>query len=371
MDPIGVYLHIPFCRAKCPYCDFYSLPGADDVMDRYTDALCARIRAAAALYPRRAATLYFGGGTPSLLGAARLCKIIACVREVFPLDGAEITLEANPGAVTAGELRALARAGVNRVSLGLQSAAAEELAFLGRQHTLRDVENAVSWCRAAGIENISLDLMLGLPRQTKASLLRSIEYCAGLGVPHLSAYLLKIEPGTPFALRHLEALCPDEDGQAELYLFAVEELEKRGWRQYEISNFSRPGLESRHNLIYWDCREYLGLGPGAHSFIEGNRWFYPRDLSGFLALSGPEMAWEPEGPGGEFEEYAMLRLRLTEGLVLPDAAARFPGGAAQKVFDRSEPYQKAGYLRREGDRLFFSPRGFLVSNSILARILEG
>ena len=370
MEPVGLYLHIPFCRGKCPYCDFYSLPAEEERMERYTRALCARMEAAAARFPRRAATLYFGGGTPSLLGAERLCRLISCAGQLFSLRGGEITLEANPGAVTAQELRELSAAGVNRVSLGLQSAAEEETAFLGRRHTLQDVENAVAWCRAAGVENISLDLMLGLPGQTRETLGRSIGFCAALEVPHLSAYLLKIEPGTPFAKNHAERLCPDEDEQAELYLFAVEELERRGWKQYEISNFARPGFEGRHNLTYWDCREYLGLGPAAHSFLEGKRYFYPRDLEGFLALSGPEMGWVEAGPGGSREEYAMLRLRLAEGLRRRDAAARFGGWDAGEIFRRAEPYVRAGLMAREDDRLFFTPRGFLLSNSILARILE-
>ena len=369
MEPLGLYLHIPFCRSKCPYCDFYSVQASEEAMDRYTEALCARMKAAAELFPRRADTLYFGGGTPSLLGAGRLCRLIAGARRLFSLEGAEITLEANPGSVTEEGMKALAEEGVNRVSFGMQSAAEEETAFLGRQHTLRDVENAVSWCRAAGIENISLDLMLGLPGQTQKSLVHSIGFCSGLGVPHLSAYLLKIEPGTPFAREHMETLCPGEDAQAELYLCAVEEIGRRGWRQYEISNFARPGFESRHNLKYWDCREYLGLGPAAHSFIKGRRYFYPRDLQGFLACPSRGMGWREDGPGGDREEYAMLRLRLAQGLCREDALDRFPGWDAGDIFYRAAPYVRAGFMGQEGSRLYFTPRGFLLSNSILSRIL--
>ena len=254
-------------------------------------------------------TIYFGGGTPSLLGPERLSRLLRQARKSFPLaPPGEATLEANPTHVNEAFFAALAEAGFTRLSMGMQSADREELKLLGRAHSPENVEEAVKAAQRAGFRNISLDMMLGLPGGSREKLGRTIAFASGLGVQHISAYILKVEPGTPFASAGL--VLPDGDETAEEYLFCVEELARQGFFQYEISNFSRPGFESRHNLIYWQGEEYLGIGPGAHSFQNGRRFYFPRDLEGFLAGSAPA----DDGPGGSFPEYAMLRLRLTEGL---------------------------------------------------------
>ena len=364
---LGFYIHVPFCHGKCPYCDFYSRPDSPRKMDAYVSAVTAALAPwRERLAGRELATVYFGGGTPSLLGARRLGTILQAVRQGFSLaPGAEITLEANPTSVDRAFFQEVRQAGFNRLSMGLQSANGEELRFLGRTHSPQQAAQAVENARAAGFSNISLDLMLGLPGGSREKLGRSIAFAAFLGVEHISSYILKVEPGTPFAARGVQV--PDEDDTAEQYLFAVEELARLGYGQYEISNFARPGKESRHNLLYWRGEEYLGFGPGAHSFFGGRRFYYPRDLEGFLQGNSPV----DDGTGGDFGEFAMLNLRLTRGLCREDCLARF-GAEGGALFD--EVLENAcrcppRLLRADGEAISFTPEGFLVSNALLVRLL--
>lgn len=366
MEPLGLYIHVPFCDGKCPYCDFYSLPAREEAMDAYVRRLGELLPRFAEGYPRPLRTVYFGGGTPSLLGPARLGALLEeAARRFSLLPGAEITCEANPTGLSGDLFPGLRAAGFNRLSLGLQSAHEDELELLGRRHSPQDAARAVEAARTAGFENISLDLMLALPGGSTGKLGKSIGFAASLGPEHLSAYILKVEPGTPFARRGVPQ--PQEDRAADEYLFCVEELARRGFRQYEISNFARPGFESRHNLVYWRCEEYLGLGPGAHSFLEGRRFLWPRDLDGFLQGAEPV----DDGPGGGFEEFAMLNLRLTRGLRLSDCEERFgrEGGAAFRLLLQRARALPQRLLRAEEDSVALTPEGFLVSNGILARLL--
>ena len=363
--PFGLYLHVPFCDGKCPYCDFYSLPAGGEKMDRYTQRVMGALGSYAGRYGRRADTLYFGGGTPNLLGAQRLSAILARAKECFGLDGAEITVEVNPAEDLRGFLKEIRAAGANRLSIGLQSANEDELSLLGRRHTAAQAKKTVAYAQDAGFDNLSLDLMLAIQKQTKESLLYSIDFCVDEGIQHLSAYLLKIEPDTVYGKRK-EALCvPDDDEASRLYLFVCEELEKRGFHQYEISNFAKPGFESRHNLKYWRCEEYLGIGPAAHSFMQGKRFYYPRNLSGFLEGGEPV----PDGAGGGFEEYAMLALRLTEGLTDEGCRARFGTGLPPRMLKAAKLYEKGGLTVCTDSGFRFTPRGFLVSNMLTAEIL--
>ena len=365
----GIYIHVPFCDGKCPYCDFYSLSGDDALMDRYVDAVCAALERRTRAHGRESAqTVYFGGGTPNLLGAERLAALLRQIARTRDLDAAaEITLEANPTHVDKAFFQAVRHAGFNRLSMGLQSADPAQLHLLGRKHTARDVKQAVTAARDAGFGNISLDLMLGLPGGGKETLQTSIDFCAALGPEHISTYLLKIEPGTPFEKREL--FLPTDDEAAEEYLFCVEELKKHGYAQYEISNFAKPGKESRHNLVYWHCEEYLGFGPGAHSYCAGKRFYYPRDLNAFLQGCDPVQ----DGTGGGFSEYAMLQLRLTEGLQLETCKARFQKEGEQnfqKLLQNAKncPPQ---LMRADSERIYFTPEGFLVSNTLLLTLLDG
>ena len=370
MEPLGLYLHIPFCRAKCPYCDFYSLPYKEETARRYAAALCRAMERWPS--PRPVDTVYLGGGTPSLLGEELLCTLLETADRVFGiLPGAEITLEANPGTLTLPLLKGLRRGGYNRISLGMQSAREEELALLGRRHRPGDAVRGARMALEAGFDNLSLDLMLGIPGQTPQTAVQSVEAAAALGPRHLSAYLLKVEPGTPFGQKGLPAGALDDDAQADCYLAAAAALEGLGFAQYEISNFAREGFASRHNLKYWNCDDYLGLGPAAHSLVEGRRFCFPRDLAGFLEWEDPFAHREEEGPGATAEEYIMLRLRLTDGLSLSRLKARWPRWGEEEAFARrAQVFVRQGLLFQEGDRYWMGPRGFLVSNFLLARLLE-
>ena len=375
---IGLYLHIPFCDGKCPYCDFYSMAGNDSLKEKYTRRLESllpewkgKLREKGGSY--KADTLYFGGGTPNLLGASRLARLIENAQKGFLLENAEITLEANPTSRLDAFFEEMAAAGANRLSLGLQSAHEEELRLLGRRHTARQAAEAVKAARRAGFRNISLDLMMGLPGQNWEMLRESIRFCASLEVEHISAYLLKIEPGTPFWQKKSSLNLPDEEETSHLYLSACEELEKLGYFQYEISNFARPGFEGRHNLKYWRCEEYLGLGPAAHSYLGGKRFYYPRDLEGFLAGNLPV----EDGPGGSPEEFCMLALRLREGLSEEIFRNRYEEEGVflpERFWKEASLLEKAGFCRIEGEEgkrvLSLTPRGFLVSNSVILELTE-
>ncbi len=375
--PIGLYIHVPFCVSKCPYCDFYSLPGlTEERADAYTAAVLRSLDEWAGRLDGKAAadTLYFGGGTPSLLGGERLARIIEAARRRFGLNRAEITLEANPADGLDETFRAFAAAGGNRVSLGMQSASADELRSLGRRHHPADVEKAVSAARQAGIGNLSLDLMLGLERQSVASVVASVQEAARLGAEHISAYLLKIEEGTPYAAKRDSLVLPDDDQTAELYLAACEALELAGYRQYEISNFARPGRESRHNLKYWNLDPYLGIGPSAHSFLNGQRFAYARDLAAFLHGNGAES----ERPAndtpadaiaeGSEEEYVLLRLRLAEGLTEEGFRQKF-GRPLPAVYRQRAAALPTQLVEADGSGIRLTRLGFLLSNALIARLI--
>jgi oxygen-independent coproporphyrinogen-3 oxidase len=304
--------------------------------------------------PYRFNTFYLGGGTPSLLSPALLLRVLAAARPKF-LPNAEVTMECNPSTVTPALCCAMAAGGVNRVSLGLQSVLPGERRALGRAATPALATQALATLRAAGIPNISLDVMLGVPHQTLQSLEETLAFCVAEKASHISAYLLALEPNTPFGRKAPPAL-PDEDAQAALYLHCCAWLKRRGYLQYEISNFGLPNFESRHNLAYWHCLEYYAVGPSAHGYTQGRRWHYPRNLEDFLQGAAPV----DDGPGGSFEERAMLALRLTEGLPNPPAAMR----------QRGAPYVKTGHLVADQHRLRLTPKGFLLSNYLIGQLLS-
>ncbi|MFT8889268.1 MAG: radical SAM family heme chaperone HemW [Ethanoligenens sp.] len=363
---LGLYVHVPFCApAKCPYCDFYSVPFSPNLAARYLQA----VKTAAQTYVpyfagRNVTSVYFGGGTPTLLEGG-LVELLTFFKALYPiLPEAEVTVEANPGGHLSKLLPVLRAAGFNRLSLGMQSACGAELAALGRRHTASDTARAVSDARKAGFDNLSIDLMLATPGQTVDSVRRSVAFAAGLDVEHVSAYLLKVESGTPFAVRGQREA--DEDLQADCYLAACEALHSYGYRQYEISNFAKPGFASKHNVGYWDCGEYLGLGPGAHSFLDGRRFYYARNLSDFVAGVSPI----DDGAGGGVEEYVMLRLRLTDGL--EENALRTRCGVDFSIFapDRLLRLENGGFLRHGAGKIALTIQGFLMSNAVIATLLS-
>ena len=367
LSPGGLYIHIPFCKSKCRYCDFYSFSGRENEREAYT----ARMEEALLYYrermERRYNSLYFGGGTPLFLGEERLERLLLGAKPDLT-EGAEITVEGNPVLGGSFDFGRLYRAGANRLSFGLQSADERELKALGRLHSASDAADTVKAAQKAGFSDISLDLMLGIPYQTKESLAESIGFCASLGVTHLSAYLLKIEENTPLAKSDLRFLCADDEKASELYLFACEELERLGYRQYEISNFARDGHKSRHNLKYWNQEEYLGIGPSAHSFLGNRRFYFDRNFRDFLEKPFEELERE-EGLGGDWEEYAMLRLRLTEGLDLRALSERFPEAPVSSIKSRAALYEKAGLTVVSENAVRLTPKGFLLSSPLTAEIL--
>ena len=369
---LGLYVHIPFCAAKCAYCDFYSLPRSEEKMDAYVDALCRHLEEIA---PRAAGytvdTVYFGGGTPSYLGARRLIRLLRVIRRRYRVaPDAEITLEANPD--SAGDkraLHALRRAGFNRVSLGVQSADDATLRRIGRIHTWAQAQAAARAIRAAGFENWSLDLIYGLPGQTMSGWQETVRAAADLEPEHISAYGLKLEPGTPLYERQAQETLPDDDLQADMYLWAVEELARRGYEQYEISNFARPGRASRHNLKYWHMEEYAGFGPGAHSDFGGVRYAYEKDLDAYLA-GELRLSEEAEIPPVEREqEYVMLSLRTAEGISRRQVeyGYRRPFAPLEQLL---ETYAAHGLAAPTEAGWRLTPRGFLVSNQIIGALLE-
>lgn len=352
MKNIGLYIHVPFCVRKCRYCDFYSVTDLS-LTDLYTSAVIRNIKA----YGYGFDTVYFGGGTPSLLTPQQIGAILSAAEIA---SDAEISMECNPNSVTENYLREVRNAGVNRLSFGVQSFDDNELKMLGRLHDSEQAAAAIETAKKVGFDNISADLMLAVSGQTFESLRRSLDAVAKLPLTHISAYMLKVEEGTPLAAdEKLLSQIPDEDDTADMYLEAVRKLAETGFEQYEISNFARVGFECRHNLKYWRCEEYLGVGPAAHSFVDGNRFACPKDLGKFISSEIQENVNPDEG--GSAEEKAMLALRLVkEGLSL----AEYP--EAEK---RGEMLIKNGLLKKEKGTLRLTPEGCLVSNQIICRLI--
>ena len=374
--PLGLYVHIPFCKQKCAYCDFYSLSGNERLMDDYTDALCAHLTETAPFAAGHTVdTVYFGGGTPSYLGEKRLVQILKTILKKYRVDRhAEITLEANPD--SAGDqkaLKALRKAGFNRISLGMQSACDQELREIGRIHTMDQVRAAVETARKAGFDNLSLDLIYGLPHQTQDRWAANLAAAVDLAPDHLSCYGLKVEEGTPLYTRREDAGLPGDDLQADMYLYTVDYLRRFGYFQYEISNFARTGRESRHNLKYWTLGEYAGFGPGAHSDFGDVRYAYEKDLAGYIrgVREGTPMLSENDRipPMDRDTEWLMLGLRTVRGLDPKDFEQRF-----RRRFSMFLPFltqcEQAGYAVYEEDRCHLTPKGFLVSNQIIGGMLD-
>lgn len=366
MNPIGLYLHIPFCDGKCAYCNFFSrCPGSSELSE-YTDHLIDCIESWGKNLHRSVDTIYFGGGTPSLLGHDRLIRILDAVYRAFDVDeNAEITVEVNPSSTDELDFEQMKLAGFNRLSIGLQSADDHELKLLGRRHSIEDARRTVIRAQSAGFDNISLDVMLAIPEQTLDSLRHTLDFCASCNVQHISAYILKIEEGTRFYTRKDQLSLFSEDDQATFYEYTVKYLSQLGFQQYEISNFANVGRESRHNLHYWHDDEYLGLGPSAHSFIDDRRFYYDSDLQQFYDHHTCE-----ESTGGDSEEYIMLALRLTEGLVFDKYRERFGKPISENLICAAKNLQKQGLCNVSDNAVSLTVKGFLVSNAVIAYLLE-
>ncbi len=374
--PLGIYIHVPFCRSKCHYCDFYSVTDLDNQLhDGYLDAICDHIRETGPLTPGyRVDTVYFGGGTPSFFGAEGMAAILATVRRSFDVAAdAEITFEANPDSIDPKLLRRLHGEGFNRVSLGVQCSDNAILETIGRPHDYETAVDAVKMIRKAGFKNLSLDLIYGLPEQNLESWQRTLLDVLELKPEHISCYGLKLEEGTPLCQHQHKFNLADDDMQADMYLATVEILRSHGYKQYEISNFCKRGRESRHNMKYWTGGEYLGFGPDASSDFGGKRFSIIRDLHGYITgiRSGGQVLREVQTvPQRERAgEYLMMHLRTTYGISGEEYEKKFllPFAPIEKALVQC---RGRGHALRGGDgRWHLTAEGFLLSNTIITDLL--
>jgi oxygen-independent coproporphyrinogen-3 oxidase len=369
----GVYVHLPFCPYICPYCDFAKWAWDDGRAARYLAALRAELARAPAV---RARTLFFGGGTPTTYAPGAIAALIDDVRARFALPrDAEVTTEANPDPPLAGRLAALHGAGVNRLSIGVQSFEPRELRVLGRRHTAVDVANAVRAARAAGFANVSVDLIFGVPGQTEESWAASLDAAVALEVEHVSCYGLTIEEGTPYATwfaRDPSAFAGDSL-EARMYAIAIDRLRVAGFEHYEISNWARPGFRSQHNAIYWANDSYLGLGVGAASYLDGVRSTHTRDLGAYCeaALAGVPIPGESERLEGAKRagEAIMLALRTAEGVDLPAFRERYGIDVHQRYGSVVDDLVAAGVLAADVARMRLTERGRFVANDVCGAFL--
>ncbi len=371
--PLGIYVHVPFCRSRCAYCDFCTQTDrSDKLIDGYLDAVCDHIKEAGALAPNyKVDTIYFGGGTPSFLGADALATILTTIRRSFDVDGnAEITFEANPDSISDQLLKRLKAEGFNRVSLGIQSDNDDMLERLNRPHNYAQAQHAYQRIRKAGFKNVSVDLIYGLPDQNNRQWLETLEHVLELMPEHVSLYGLEVHPGTPIEEYERMGRIPDDDVFADMYLGAVRLLESRGFRHYEISNFSRKGLNSRHNTKYWTGGEYLGFGPSAASDFAGSRYKLVSDLNAYIKgiREGGQVMEEVEAiPLRErASEYIMTRLRTTAGMNRDEYEKMFllPFKPLEEILELNEGYGLTAQNPNGNWRL--TPRGFMVSTKIIA-----
>jgi oxygen-independent coproporphyrinogen-3 oxidase len=373
---LGVYIHIPFCASKCGYCDFYSLSDCAGRMGSYMDALISHIQeAASTMAPYYIDSVYFGGGTPSYFGAKRLMEVFNALKRTGKvLKSAEVTVECNPDSVTAHDLRLMKKAGVNRISLGVQSASDDLLKIIGRRHNFAQVKKAVQAIRREGFENLSLDIIYGLPNQTKADWADTLAQVLALEPEHISCYGLKLEEGTPMYDQYRDSpVIPTDDEQADMYLYAVETLAHYGYGQYEISNFAKRGFYSRHNMKYWSLDDYLGFGPGAHSCIGDTRYSFVRDLEQYIlgVTQGDNIIDEYEKLDelDRAAEYIMLGMRRGRGISREEYHRIYRSDFAP-LEELLKEYEKDGWTKQVNERWCFTPSGFLLSNILIGSLLE-
>ena len=379
--PLGLYVHIPFCVKKCNYCDFLSAPADDVTKERYVDVLCKEIEGYKELTKGYGlVTVYFGGGTPSVLSVSQLEQLLDTIQHCFAIDmaAAEITMEVNPGTVTKEKLKRYRELGINRLSIGVQSAKEEELKLLGRIHSFEDAKNTVQWAREAGFTNISLDLISALPGQTLSGYMENVEAILSLNPEHISSYSLIIEETTPFYELYAEGKekegdLPDEETDRAMYAYTKERLAQAGFERYEISNYAKPGYESRHNSSYWTGVEYLGVGLGASSLFTNARYHNEIDLTTYIkeAETGNDVRREIErlGPKEQMEEFMILGLRRMCGVSRTEFQNRFGKpietvyGSVLKKLERQE------LLILAGDTVALTELGIDVSNQVFLEFI--
>jgi oxygen-independent coproporphyrinogen-3 oxidase len=389
MPPLGIYVQVPFCQTKCTYCNFHTGVVSSSRFAPYIDAVCREIREHVEMYGGAGVavsqavsaltvdSVYIGGGTPSLLDPAHIANLLGAMRETFAISAPEVTLEADPETVEAEKASAWFAAGVNRVSFGLQSFVDKELAASGRMHRRADIDRAVPILRAAGICNISFDLIAGLPHQTAASWRQSLDELANLQPEHVSIYLLEIDEGSRLGLEVLQGGSrysardiPSEDDMATFYEAAQEHLQAAGYHHYEISNWAQPGYESRHNLKYWRREPYLGFGAGAHSFAGGNRWANAHDAAEYVkAIEDSRLPIEQHdilSAESALEEELFLGLRQLDGIDVSKIEREY----SVQLASRFDPLAKLGWLERSGNVVRLAPRKLSVSNEVFVELMR-
>ena len=395
VEGISLYIHIPFCKTKCPYCDFNTYQGIEALMGAYVEALALEIRLwGEALDRPKVDTLFFGGGTPSYIRLEHLDTLLRTIGDAFEVvPGAESTIEANPGDLSGPSLSRLLELGVNRLSIGVQSLDDSLLSLLGRRHTAKEAAEAYKMARSAGFHSVNLDLMYGLPRQTMVQWEDTLQRVMELGPPHLSLYCLTLEEGTPMErwVRQGDLPAPDPDLAADMYTFAQETLERAGYDHYEISNWARPGSRCLHNMAYWGNLPYLGVGPGAHSSLHGHRFWdvsppslYIRRVHEWasrgvtpvgrldretLLRMGAVAGVELIGPQLEMAETMLLGLRLLDGLRVEDFKRRFGHDPLELYGVQVRELGEQGLLRRSDGVLRLTSRGCLLANQVFMRFL--
>ena len=373
---LGVYIHIPFCASKCGYCDFYSISGCDHMMPDYQDALIDHIEESAqSLKSYEVDSVYFGGGTPSFYGADRIVEIFNTLK----LNGnvrldSEVTVECNPDSTSLNALKLLREEGVNRLSLGVQSANNDLLKLIGRRHNFQQVKRSMQDARDAGFENISLDLIYGLPSQSKSDWAETLARIIELHPEHISCYGLKLEEGTPMYERYKGSpILPDDDEQADMYFYAADVLERYGYKQYEISNFAAKGFESKHNLKYWNLDDYMGFGPGAHSCVGNLRYSFVKDLKQYISGVARGVSIIDEyrqiDPMERAVEYIMLGMRTSNGISEHDYRTRCQCDW-RPIHKVLLAFAEKGWAEKTGDRWHFTVPGYLISNTLIGILLE-
>lgn len=372
--PLGIYIHIPFCVQKCRYCDFCSFAHLNDgVKDDYKRSLINDIGSRAEYFSGHTVdTVFFGGGTPTCLKSSELCEILDAVLSEYNVSNeAEISLECNPATANAEDFKTLLAGGFNRLSMGLQSAHDNELRELGRIHSFADFQKTYGDARGAGFKNISLDLMYGIPLQTIESFNETLETVLSFEPDHISAYSLKIEPGTEFYKKRGELILPDEDTEYDMYVLADSILSANGYEHYEISNYALNGKRSRHNVKYWSCDEYAGFGVAAHSLIGNTRYSVTDSIEKYVGRASDYFETEEMLDFDSLtEEYIMMRLRLSDGLSIMEYKDKFSVELDEKYIFRMEPFIKSGHIKRNDGRYSLSAEGMYVSNYILSEILD-
>ena len=373
---LGIYIHIPFCASKCSYCDFYSLAGCEHLMPDYHRALIAHLaESARGIRNYEVDSVYFGGGTPSYYGAEHLMEIFDVLKRNgnVRLD-AEVTVECNPDSMTYKDLKLLRSEGVTRLSVGVQATNNDLLKLIGRRHSFQQAELAFSAARKAGFDNISLDLIYGLPSQTKSDWAESLARIVEMHPEHISCYGLKLEEGTPMYREYKDSpVLPSEDEQADMYSYAAEMLERYGYKQYEISNFCAPGFESLHNLKYWNLDDYMGFGPGAHSCVGNLRYSFVKDLKRYISGVEKKVSiideYQQVDPMERSVEYLMLAMRTNRGISEEDYRVRTQSDW-KPILHALLAFQEKGWAEKTGDRWHFTVPGFLISNTLIGILLE-